>query len=266
MKMKRLLVGVVGILVIHLAGSAQADEARKIMEMQKARHEAQTEESRANMTLIDRRGREKTRGLYTIKMKDGERNRVLLKFLAPGDIRNVGLLTWEQPGGKEDDQWLFLPASKRVKRISGGAKKNSFMGTDLAFEDLRPENLDSFQYEVLPEQIIDGQSCHVITAVPNTAKEKQGTGYSKRVLYIRKDILVTVKTEYFDRRDKMSKVSRSSKFENLKGDLWRGNHFEMENLMKKTKTILEHHSRKLDPELGKDEFSQAALRRPSTIR
>ncbi|MCP4976343.1 MAG: outer membrane lipoprotein-sorting protein, partial [Maribacter sp.] len=109
---------------------------KEIMEKQKNRHELKYEQMSIEMILENKKGRKKNRGIvYYAFIEETGLSKVMLKFLSPADIKNVGLLTWEHGEEKEDDQWLYLPASKKVKRITSGGKKNKFMGTDYAFED-----------------------------------------------------------------------------------------------------------------------------------
>ena len=160
-------------------------DARSILERQKELHDAPHEFVRLEMTLVDRRGRERTRELRVWnRQDDAGRTRTLLKFASPPDIRNTGVLTWEQQPPQADDQWLFLPAGNALKRIAGGGKKNQFMGTDLAFVDLRPENLDLHQYRLESEEACGEGRCWVIEALPRDDREKRDSGYSRRRLWV----------------------------------------------------------------------------------
>lgn len=210
---------------------------KEIMEKQKDRHELKFEQTSIDMILKNKKGRIKERSIIiSVFMDDTGLSKVMIKFLSPADIKGVGLLTWEHGTEKEDDQWLYLPAAKKVKRITSSGKKNKFMGTDLAYEDLRPENLDIHSYELKESQTIGGKDCYVIEATPSTEKEKKTSGYSRRVLYIRKDIVFTVKTEYFDKKGKKSKVATLLELENIKDDIWRAKKTIIEDLKTKHST------------------------------
>jgi len=113
---------------------------KQVMEEQRRRHRLKSEQTTTRMVLKDKKGRAKQRVLriYTFTAED-HLSKSMIKFLAPADIRNVGVLTWEQGEDRDDDQWLYLPALKKVKRITSSGKKKKFMGTDLTFEDLRPD-------------------------------------------------------------------------------------------------------------------------------
>lgn len=243
-----------------------ATTGREILDEQERRHHVESEETRLQMSLIDRRGREREREMvmYVLKGADGL-NKTLIKFTSPTDIRNVGLLTWQQGEDKEDDQWLHLPSSNQVKRIAGSGKKNSFMGTDIAFEDLRPENLDAHDYNLLRKESIDGHDHWVVEAIPSTEKEKKDSGYSKRVFWIRKDIYFTVKTEFYNRRGRLAKLALNEELINLQGDIWRSNVSTTERLAEKTKTVLRNQYRAHNIEMSKSFFTQQNLRRPAKV-
>ncbi|MGY8689713.1 MAG: outer membrane lipoprotein-sorting protein, partial [Verrucomicrobiales bacterium] len=210
---------------------AFAITGREVMEERDRRHNRNFEESWVVMNLYDKRGKAKApRLMITYSRKESELDQRLVKFAEPADIRSVGLLTWEQPGDKEDDQWLYLPAAKKVKRIAGSGKKNQFMGTDLAFEDLRPENLAAHEYTISGEKEIQGAQCWEITATPSTSKEKKGSGYSKRVIYIRQDNYFPVRTEYYNTRGKPSKTATSDKLIKVAGQAWRSDLATIERL------------------------------------
>ena len=267
MKTLKLLVGS-AILGCVAPSPSLALTGLEIMQEREKRHERKFEESWVQMKLLDRKGRaKKPRVMITwSKQAAGGLDHRLIKFAAPADIRGTGLLTWEQAGSKEDDQWLYLPASKQVKRIAGSGKKNQFMGTDLAYEDLRPENLSAHAYEISGEATLDGAKCWIITATPKTSKEKRESGYSKRVLYIRQDIYFTVKSEYYGRRGGLDKMATSQKLVKVAGTAWRSNLVTIKRLREGSTTILIHQKRILDKAIDATRFTQQGLKRPITTR
>ena len=247
-----------------LAAPSMAQSGLEIMKEQERRHQAKSEETRSKLTLVDPNGRQKERELVAIsKRGDDGLSKIILKFLAPADIRNTGLLTWEQAGDKDDDQWLYLPATKTPKRIASSSKKGSFMGTDLAFEDLRPENLESHTYTVLREEDLSGQRCWVIEAVPSTDKERLESGYSKRIFWIRKDLHLTVQTEFYNRSDKLIKRAAFSDFANVGGEVWRAKTARVETLDRKTATVLTTVEQKVNQEVDENLFTEQGLKRPA---
>jgi hypothetical protein len=242
--------------------ASSGQTAREIMEQQKKRHQVDREETTVQMELINRSGnkKERTLNIYSYRQEDGL-SKGLIKFTEPADIRGVGLLTWEQAADQEDDQWIYIPAAKRVKRIAAGGKKNAFMGTDFAFEDMRPERLDAHEYKLTKSESVDGHDCYVIEAVPSTDKEKKESGYGKRIFWIRKDILITVKTEFYDNRDRLVKSGTSSEIEALEGNVYRAGRAEMETIRSNTKTVMITKSRSLSPDFDESFFTQQVLSR-----
>jgi hypothetical protein len=246
---------------------AQTPSGLEIMKERQRRHDAKSETNKSLMKLFDRKGRVKER-MISVMSKKGEDglSKTLLQFLSPADIRNVGLLTWEQGENEEDNQWLYLPASRRVKRIAGGNKKSQFMGTDLAYEDLRPENLNTHTYEVIGEETVDGNSCWVVEAIPSTPKEKKDTGYGKRHFWVRKDIYFIIRAEFYAHSGKRIKIATFDELQHVRDQMWRANWSSFERILFKTKTITTTLSRELDAELPESLFTQQGLTRPPSAK
>ncbi len=122
------------------------------------------------------------------------------------------------------------------------------MNTDLAFEDLRPEDLDAHTYNVLREEDLGGQKCWVIEALPSTDKEKLESGYGKRVFWVRKDLHLTVQTEFYNKSDKLVKRQTFSDLVNVGGEMWRAKGMRVETLDRKTATVVDDARRQGEPE------------------
>jgi outer membrane lipoprotein-sorting protein len=243
------------------AGSAAAqsglDIVRKQRELQRASDEVET----SVMKIYSKAGQVKERRLVSYALTpSGGLAKTLLRFLAPRDIENTALLTWEGQGG-DDDQWLYLPATRRVKRIAASAKKTRFMGTDFSYEDLRPENLALHVYSLVGAESVEGQDCHVVEARPATERQAADSGYSRRKLWIRKDIYTTVKQEFYDRRGRLEKVGASRGLTNVKGTLWRAREIEMRDVQAGTRTVMLIESHSIDTGLKDSFFTEAELTR-----
>jgi outer membrane lipoprotein-sorting protein len=246
-----------------LAAPAAAQSGLEVMTEQSRRHQTKSEEARIKLTLIDPSGKEKERELMTVAKRDEKGlARIMLKFLAPADIRNTGLLTWEQPGEQDDDQWLFLPATRSAKRIASSSKKNAFMGTDFAFEDLRAEDLAAHTYTIKGEEDLGGQKCWVIESVPATDKERTESGYGKRVFWVRQDNYMTVQTEFYNQSDKLVKRATFSDLANVGGDVWRAKKVRVETLDRKTATVMTTLEDKVNQAVDEALLTQQGLMRP----
>ncbi len=248
------------LMLISTASGAEELTGREIVDTQKKRHELPFQTETVQMVLTDKKGRtrERTMQSWAYRQESGL-YKVMTKFLDPADVRDVGVLNWEQGDDADDDQWLYMPSAQKVKRIVSGAKKGKFMGTELSYEDLRSENLTVHDYNRIDDATVDGHECYVVEIVPSTAKEKKESGYGKRIAYIRKDIFFIIKTEYFDKKDKHIKTLIIESLENVKGDVWRATRSAITDLSKERTTTLIVQSRDLDTSLTEDMFTKRAL-------
>jgi hypothetical protein len=231
------------------------------MQEQRELHRARDEEETWLIKLINKDGWVKERRVvsYTLIGRQ-DLSKLLIRFLAPRDVENTGLLTWEAKEGN-DDQWLYLPANRKVKRITSGNKKNRFMGTNFAFEDLRLENLALHTYTLVGSEKVDGQNCYVIDSTPATAREAADSGYSKRRLWIQKGNSYTLRREFYDKKGRVEKVETHRKLVNIKGTIWRANEQEMHDVQDGTRTVILVERRALDRGLKENFFTEVELMR-----
>ena len=118
---------------------------REIMEKVNARDKGDRSISEMEMILIDKKGKKRVRKLKTYGLEQGKDSKSLMFFISPADVKNTGFLTYDyDESGKDDDQWLFLPALKKTKRIAAGNKSGSFMGSDLNYSDMTSPDLDLY--------------------------------------------------------------------------------------------------------------------------
>ncbi len=233
---------------------------RQIMEQVEKRQKLDDETRTLEMRLLDGRGGQKIRQARMWNMEnDSGLEKIMLVFLEPGDVKGTGLLTWEQ-ASRADDQWLYLPASRRERRIAGGGKKDRFMGTELAYEDLRAENLDEHQYRLLDEQTLDGAACYRVEAILLDEKERRSSGYGKRILWIRKDIFFTAKVEYFDKRGRPIKTLDNGAPVQVIESAYRSDSFVMKNLSNNRATEVSVLERDFNQGLGEDAFTLRKLK------
>ncbi len=130
---------------------------------------------------------------YGDKLKD---ERTLIRFIEPADVRGTMYLTWSwDDPAKEDDMWVYLPAESLVRRISGGGKKGAFMRSDMANEDIEDRAVDDDNHTLKGVENLNGVECWVVESVPKPELKKD-TNYSKRMIYIRKDILLPTKIDF----------------------------------------------------------------------
>jgi hypothetical protein len=148
------------------------------------------------------------------------KSKTLTTFLSPNDIKGTALLNWKNED-RSDDQWLFLPALKKMQRIASSGKRKYFMGTDFTYSDLEGETLANWDYQCVGVESCGKKKCYKIVAKPKSSKLVNETGYSKRTLWVRKKIYATVKADFYDRKGKLLKTMKNSKFKKYNKKLWR---------------------------------------------
>lgn len=198
------------------------------------------------MTLFDAGGDSVERRFSRMvfeRAKEGDK--LIIRFLAPAEIKGVSALTFENPRGS-DDNWLYLPSTKRVRRISGSNNTASFQGTEFTYEDLA--NLDPSEYEwrLFGEEnlVRDGEATPVyrLEARP-TYKD---TGYQRLTVYMHRERWTQERIEYYDLSGTLLKTRESSDWEHFHDRFWRAGKIEMENHQTKKRTVLVTEKQYLD--------------------
>jgi hypothetical protein len=213
-----------------------------------------TERSQLTMLLVSAQGDQTTRKLNIDTRElanDGDRSRVTFEW--PADVKGTRMLTWSHKDGN-DDQWLYLPAIKRVKRISASDKSGSFMGSEVAYEDLGSQEPEKYRYKWLADAKENGRDCWQLERVPVS----KTSGYARHVVWMDKEWFLPVHIDYYDRKNELLKTSLYSGHQKY-GKTWRVNKIEVANVQTKKKTVLTWTDRqfgvKLDPVL----FESSAL-------
>ena len=219
-------------------------------------------ETKIRMTLISKKGekeRSRSRVLTTIEKKyeDGiYKMKSLLRFSEPKEVKGTGFLTWDRIDAKFDDQWLYLPALRKVKRIRAKDKNRSFMGTDFSYEDLSGPDLKTDNYELIGEDIMHGTECYKINAIPI----ERGTQYGSRMIWVDKENFLMKRVEFFNKKKEQIKILNIP--DHVKnGDYWTQVNLEMENLKNGHRTKLEIIKVIYDQGLKDKVFTESYLKR-----
>jgi len=199
MKAKKLLF-LLGVSATLLTSNVMANEtnARAIMEKVDARDDGQTLEQDMLMVLIDKNGNERTRDLKSYGKDFGADEHRTLFFKSPADVKNTAFLTYDyDDSAKDDDQWLYLPALKKVKRIPSTDKSSSFMGSDFSYFDMTDRDLENYDFKILKETKVRGHDAWMIESKPNNQEVIDESGYEKTIAIVRKDNYMVVRAINF---------------------------------------------------------------------
>ena len=206
--------------IIGLPESAYALTGRDIMQKVNDRDDGDRSISEMEMILIDKNGKQRVRKIKTYGREQGQQTQSLMFFLTPADVKNTGFLTYDyDESGKDDDQWLYLPALRKTKRIASGDKSGSFMGTDLNYSDMTSPDIDLYKYTLMKETKVRGQKVWQIKSVPKTKAEAEKSGYSKSVIWICQDNYMMTRAVRWVYNKKRNKYFDAKKIEKIDG-IW----------------------------------------------
>ena len=237
-------------------------KARAIMEKVDARDDGDNQTSKMEMILIDKRGNERIRKIHSMTKDFGEDTHRIMFFLQPADVKNTGFLTYDyDEHDKDDDQWLYLPALKKSKRISTSDKSGSFMGSDFSYSDMTQRNLEDYDFTLKKEMQVNGHDVWLIESVPRTEDVIEETGYTKSLAFVRKDNYVVIRAVNWVKKGKKLKYMEITDLEEIDG-IWTTKEIQMSTKKGKTllhKTILKFSDIKYNQNLDDNIFSVRRL-------
>lgn len=251
-----------GLLAATLVGASSqalaATNAEEILKKSTQNIYSQSEESTYVMRLVETDGKETQRKMRLWFKRGGpDSAKLLIKFQEPADLRGTGLLSILDKD-KPADQWMYLPALKKTRRIKGGNENESFLGSDFTVGDLTSIDEDAKRYAYAMTDETSGD-CYVITGSPRAGVDAKSLPYSKKVLEVRKDNLMTRKVSFFNQDGQLQKVMELKKI-HKNGQGWVADQMEMKDLLSSHSTILEVRNR--DEKAPSDSmFTQSALER-----
>lgn len=211
------------------------------------------------MVLRNAAGQESTRSLRitTLEKEDesvGDKSLVL--FDTPRDIEGTALLSHAKILDP-DDQWLYLPALKRVKRISSSNKSGPFVGSEFAFEDFTAIELNKFDYRYLREEACGTLTCDVVERAPRY----ENSGYTKQISWIDQTDFQLRKVEFYDRRGDLLKVLELDDYRVYDDGVWRAHLLSMSNVQTNKRTDLVYGDYRFGTGLGENDFVKGRLSR-----
>lgn len=216
-----------------------------------------TNEAKVLMVLKNSQGREAKRKLKVKSLEvvdDGDK--ALTIFESPRDVKGTAFLSFSH-ALEADEQWIFLPALKRVKRISSKSKSGPFVGSEFAFEDMTSYEVEKFSYSFLGEETINGEDCFVLKQVP----QYDYSGYSYQKVWIDKSHYRVQKVEYYDRKEALLKTLLLSDYQLYKNKYWRPMKSLIRNVQTKKSTSLITEEMSFDTALKESDFDKNSLKR-----
>jgi len=262
MKLKREIPALVAaVLLMTIAYAAQAKDDRGF---EIAARSDRTDlgfgdsEVELKMVLRNAAGQEATRALRIATLEKPDESvgdKSLVVFDTPRDIKGTALLSHAKILDP-DDQWLYLPALKRVKRISSSNKSGPFVGSEFAFEDFTAIELNKFSYTYVGEVPCGDLTCDVLERTPRY----ENSGYTKQISWVDQADYQIRKVEFYDRRGDLLKVLELKDYRNYDG-IWRAHTLSMSNVQTNKQTDLLYGDYTFDNGLAENDFVKGRLSR-----
>ena len=242
--------------------AAHALTAREIMEKVDARDDGDNMVADVKMILIDRQNNKRIREMKVFVKDQGRDTWKMQFFLSPADVKDTAFLTYDYyEGGRDDDQWLYLPDLHKTKRIATSDKSSSFMGSDFSYADMTRRVLDEWRYRLLKESKVGGHKVWLIEAVPVSREVEDRYGYLKSVLFIRQDIFMGVRAVHWLKEGKKIKYQENRGIKKIDG-IWIATEQHMKTTKNKQtlhRTIIKYSNIKFNQDLDDSLFTVRKL-------
>jgi hypothetical protein len=215
------------------------------------------------MTLSNKNGDTSVRHFRYLTMETtegGQRidgDKVLVVFDAPPDVKDTALLTYSH-FYRDDDQWLYLPAIKRTKRISSHNKSGSFVGSEFAYEDISFQEVEKYTYKHIRNERLNGFMSYVVERIP---VDKANSGYARQMVWYDKQYYRIQKIDFYDRKGALLKTQAFSGWREYLPGIWRASKEVMENHQTGKKTDLIWSQYRFHANLPASQFNKSSLER-----
>lgn len=241
-----------------LASGGAAEKGQAVVEELASRNQGWKDlTGTVDMILHDAGGSEAKRS-FTVKLLErpaaGAGDYSLVVFDGPADVKGTAVLSHAKLAG-DDEQWLFLPATRRVKRVSGANRTGSFAGSEFSFEDLTAAERTKYTWQLLGVEPCGSLSCFTVGATPKDA----ASGYSRRVLRIDTQDFRIQSVEFFDRKNARLKTLVYGDYVKVDSRFWRAKSWTMTNHQNGKSTIIRFNTMKVGSGLSATDFGPAIL-------
>jgi len=213
--------------------------------------------TKMKMILKNRQGDQSSRDIRVkfLEVKD-DGDKGLTIFDTPADIKGTAFLSYSH-SIEQDDQWLYMPSIKRVKRINSSNKSGPFMGSQFAYEDLASFEVDKYKYKYIRDDKINDVDTYVVESYPLY----EYSGYTKLLVWVDKSRYIPIKVEYYDRKNSLLKTLELSKYTLYLDKYWRAHEQRMVNHQNGKTTILSFNGYELNTGLKESDFNRNSLKR-----
>ncbi len=246
--------------LIIAAGSIAAQDAVETMKKSHMAYYYAGDDglSEVNMVITDKRGRDRVKEFTMMRLdqEEGGKQMYYTYFRKPSDVSRLTFMVHKQPDGN-DMRWIYVPSVDLVKPISADDKNSSFVGSHFSYEDVSGRHWSEDNHRLVEESTLDERPVFVIESIP----KEEYDGFARKVSYIDKENFLPLKEEYYDKKDKLERVFKAEKVEDVDG-ITTMTARSMEDVKKGGKTVIEFS--KIEYNVGLDEslFTERYLKNP----
>ena len=186
------------------------------------------------MTLTNSRGSTRERSIQQFRQTDESGEKKIMFFLAPSDVKDTSFLSYSYSDGRNDDQWIYLPALRRVKRVASDKKNDSFMGSDFTYDDMGTRHPSADTHTVIRTETLDGRKCLVVESIPKAVNPT----YAKTLAWVVEDEWIGLKKEFYLSNGTVGKKLEIESYEKTDG-IWVITDMTMSNVDKGSSTRIQ---------------------------
>lgn len=239
-------------------------DAKQIVKNVNERDEGKHVIQNFNLLLINKGGKSQSRETVIYRKDYKDQRKSMIVFSSPSNVKGTGFMSYDyNNNAKEDDQWLYLPALKKTRRISASNRGDYFLGTDFSYEDIKlggKLSEQDYSFKVIKEENIDGHKCYLLESIPVNDKVKNELGYSKVQQWIDSQIWMVRQAKYWDVAGNPLKTTHATSLAKVDG-IWSVKKLEAENHKTEHKTLLTFSSINYKKEVEDDLFTEESLMR-----
>jgi len=232
-----------------------ADDPRAIMTQVQKRTQAQSQQYEGVLKVTDAAGKSSEKGWVYQRTGSNGASKVVIRFTLPAEVKGIALLVVNYPN-RSSDQWMWTPAISRERRIAAQDRSARFFGTDFSFEDLEERDVEQFDYRLQKDEVIAKEPCWKIVATPKAGMRSQ---YTSSTYWVRKSNYSYAQIENSNAKGLVRRL-KYSQMANVQG-IWTAGTLEVEDVARKSRTVLSLRSIKYNTVLPADLFTVQALRR-----
>ena len=244
----------------HSASLTGDDIAQKVNTRDEGKHIVQD----FSMILTDKNGKKQERQTKIYRKDYADQRKSIIVYLTPTNVKGTAFMSFDYiNAAKDDDQWLYLPALRKTRRISSSNRGDYFLGTDFTYEDIKlgtKMSIDDYRRKTTTEETIDGHKCYLVESIPVNDKIARELGYTKIHQWVDAEIWIVRKAQYWDVAGNLLKTTYAKEINKVQG-IWTIQLLDAENHKTGHKTNIRFSNTSYQSGVADNIFSEESLTR-----